>query len=123
MRIITIVCLMLLGGSVAAPAHAQDSTSFLRGIQDYLAVSEKYVSLVKSKEAAVFMAVEGIVQLHEESGDQAKAVPMLKDVLKKYPDHQAIRNIVHFKLRDIYNETGRRELALEALRAVIEENR
>ena len=66
---------------------------------------------------------EGIVEIHEERGEKAKAIPILKTILDKYPDDQAVRNIIRFKLRDLYRETGQADLALAELDVLIEENR
>ena len=115
--------LALLLAGLSLPAHAADEADFLRNIKDYLAVSEKYVTLANSRETAIFFAVEGIVEIHEARGERANAVPFLQKILEKYPDNQTVRNIIHFKLRDVYKETGRSDLALGELEAVIEENR
>ena len=123
MKTIAVATLMALTCVVALPAHGADEATFLRNIQDYLAVSEKYVTLANSRETAIFFAVEGIVEIHEARGERANAVPFLQKILEKYPDNQTVRNIIHFKLRDVYKETGRSDLALVELEAVIEENR
>lgn len=109
--------------SFAAPALADDEDEFLEQLQAYLDISEQYVALSKQKEAAVFFAVEGIVEIHEDRGEQAKAVPMLRQILDQYPDNQAVRNIVHFKLRDLLRDTGQTDAALTQLQTLIAENR
>lgn len=101
----------------------EEEDDFLDSVQAYLAVSEKFVDLANRREAAVFFAVEGIAEIHEERGELAKAAPHLIRILEQHPDNQTVRNIVHFKLRDIYRETGRSDLALQQLEAVIRENR
>ncbi len=106
-----------------APAVASEEQDFLRTIKSYLDISEQFVTLADRKEAALFFAVEGIVEIHEERGEHAKAAPLLEQVLEAYPDNQTVRNIVRFKLRDVYKETGRSDLALKQLQAVIRENR
>ena len=47
----------------------------------------------------------------------------MKNILEQYPENQTVRNIIRFKLRDVYVETGQADLALAELEAVIEENR
>ena len=124
MKRFAIASMMMLAATFALPAHAEEEEAeFLKNIQGYLDVSEKYVNLSKGKENAVFFAVEGIVEIHEERGEKAKAIPALKKILEKYPENQTVRNIIRFKLRDVYVETGRADLALAELEAVINENR
>ena len=109
----------------AFPAHAEveEEAKFIQNMQRYLDVSEKFVELANGRENAVFFAVEGIVEIHEARGALAKAVPLLKNILEQYPENQTVRNIIRFKLRDVYVETGQADLALAELEAVIEENR
>lgn len=124
MKNFAIATLMIFAAAFALPAQAEeDEAEFLSKIQDYLAVSEKYVALANGKEHAVFFAVEGIVEIHEERGEQAKAVPVLQKILESYPDNRTVRNIIRFKLRDLHVETGRADLALAELQAVIRENK
>lgn len=118
-----IVALMTATVSFAAPAYADDHEDFIDQVQDYLELSEQYLKLAKEKDAAVFFAVEGIVEIHEERGEQAKAVPVLRKVLDQFPENQAVRNIIHFKLRDLLRETGQTDLALAQLETLIAENR
>ena len=122
MKPILIAALLALTTVFAAPAMADDH-DFLEELQDYLDISEKYISLANQKEAAVFFAVEGIVEIHEDRGEQAAAIPALQQVLETYPDDQTVRNIIRFKLRDLYRETGQADMALAELQAVIAENR
>jgi len=107
----------------AAPAMAQDELDFIDEFQGYLDISESMLDLVNRKEAAVFFAVEGIVEIHEDRGEQAKAIPALNGILDQYPDNRAVRNIVRLKLRDLYRETGQTDLALAELATIIEENK
>ncbi len=118
-----IVTMMAVTATFAAPAMADDNQDFIEQIQDYLELSEQYVALAKQKENAVFFAIEGIVEIHQERGEQAKAVPSLRKVLEQFPDNQAVRNIIHLKLRDLLRETGQADLALVQLETLIAENR
>ena len=95
---------------------------FIDTLGSYMDVSEKIISLAGRREAAIFFAIEGIVEIYEQRNELAKAPPHLQKILKKYPDNKTIRNIVRFKLRDVYNDTGRSDLALQELEAVIAEN-
>ena len=118
-----IVTMMAMTATFAGPAIADDHEDFIEQVQSYLELSEQYITLAKEKEAAVFFAVEGIVEIHEERGEQAKAVPALRKILEQFPDNQAVRNIVHLKLRDLLRETGQTDLALVQLQTLIAENR
>ncbi len=101
----------------------QEEDIFIDRMAKFLGIGEHFVKLASHKETAMFFAVEGIVEHYESRGEAAKAIPELLNVLQSYPDNQTIRNIVHFKLRDIYKETGRSDLALKELQAVVAENR
>jgi len=123
MKKLMIATVMLASATFAVPASAQEEEEFLGLFQGYLDIAEQFVGLANRTDAAVFFAVEGIVEIHEERGEQAKAIPQLKNVLDIYPDNQPVRNIVHFKLRDLYRDTGQSDLALAELEVLIEENK
>lgn len=116
------IATVLMTATFAAPAMA-DEKDFIEQVHDYLELSEQYLDMAKEKEAAVFFAVEGIVEIHEDRGEQAKAIPALRAVLDQFPDNQAVRNVVHLKLRDLLRETGQTDLALVQLETMIAENR
>ncbi len=122
MKRFVIATAMVLTTAIAAPAFAE-SEEFIDQIQGYLEISEKYLTLANRKDAAIFFAVEGIVEIHEDRGEKAMAAPVLKKILDSYPNNQTVRNIIHFKLRDVYREIGNAEMAMAELAAVIEENR
>ena len=129
-------CFLLIGClTLSAPSlHANSSLHtdhneayigeevFIDTLDSYMDVSEKIIDLAGRREAAIFFAIEGIVEIYEQRNELAKAPPHLQKILKKYPDNKTIRNIVRFKLRDVYNDTGRSDLALQELEAVIAEN-
>ena len=88
----------------------------------YMDVSERFIRLAGRPEAAIFFAIEGIVEIYDQRNELALAPPHLQKILDKYPDNKTIRNIVRFRLRDVYNDTGRSDLALRELEAIIAEN-
>ncbi|MEO0543724.1 MAG: hypothetical protein AAFY99_07890 [Pseudomonadota bacterium] len=102
------------------PAHADEEVDQLN---DYLALAEQYIDLAKRPEAAVFFAVEGIVEIHEARGEMAKATELLTSMLEKFPEKSAERNIIRFQLRDLHAEMGDANAALAQLQSVIEDNR
>ena len=126
MKSLLIVTAMVVSAAFAVPAQADDheeELDFIEQFEGYMNISEKFLNLAKRTDAAVFFAVEGIVEIHEDRGEQAKAIPMLQKVLESYPDNQTVRNVIRFKLRDLYRETGQTDLALAELQTLIEENR
>ena len=124
-RLVALLWAVLL--SMAAPLSSADDADvqieFIEIMTGYLDVTERIVALASTQEASVYFAVEGIVEIYEDRGELARAIPHLRKVLEQYPDNRAVRNIVRFKLRDVYKETGQADLALQELEAVIQENR
>ncbi|MEM9999658.1 MAG: hypothetical protein AAF940_02145 [Pseudomonadota bacterium] len=106
----------------AVPAFAEEE-DFVDQLQDYLDLAEQYVDLANRPEAAVFFAVEGIVEIHEARGEKAKAAELLAGMIDQFPDNPAARNIIRFELRDLHAEMGDADAALAQLQAVIEDNR
>lgn len=102
--------------------YAQEEVEFIEVLNGYMDVSEKFIGMASEQESAVFFAIEGIVEIYEEQGKPDKAAKHLQSILKKYPDNKTIRNIVRFKLRDVYKEKGETDLALQQLEAIIAEN-
>ena len=100
----------------------EDEIEFIEVLDGYMGVSEKFITMAGQQEAAVFFAIEGIVEIYEERNELAKAPKHLQKILNKYPDNKTIRNIIRFKLRDVYNDTGNSDLALKELETIIAEN-
>ena len=124
-------CLILLAPSLQAGNPSLNDDIYQAGVEEkffidsldgYMDVSEKFISLAGRREAVIFFAIEGIVEIYERRNELAKAPPHLQKILKKYPDNKTIRNVVRFKLRDVYNDTGQADLALQELEAIIAEN-
>ncbi len=107
----------------AQEAYAQEAEIEMIGLfQSYLDIAEQFVGFTNEQEPTVFLAIEGVVEIYEERGEQAAAIPVLQDALAMYPDDLAVRNIIRFKLRDLYRDTGQAEAALAELQAILEEN-
>ena len=124
MKKMMIVAVVAVSAMFAAPVHAQEEEgAFIELFQGYLDVADNWVGMANRTDATVFFAIEGVVEIYEDQGDKAKAIPVIRAVLDKYPENQAVRNIVRFKLRELYRETGQASMALAELDAVIEENR
>lgn len=108
---------------LSAPAIAEEEEfNEIELFLGYMEIAEQFLSFANRTDAAVFFAVEGVVELHEDRGELAAAIPVLEGFLEQYPDNQAVRNVIRFKLRDLYRDTGQAEQALGQLRTVIDEN-
>jgi predicted negative regulator of RcsB-dependent stress response len=97
--------------------------SFLDLYGNYLNVSEKWVQMVSAKETTVYLVMEKTVEIYEEKGEEAKAVPELRKLLSKYGGNATIRNMIHFKIAEIYKDTGQTTEALDELAAIVKAGR
>ncbi len=123
MKKLIAVTMMVATTAFAAPAMAEEpEANEIELFLDYMEIAEQFLSFANRTDAAVFFAVEGVVEIHEERGELAAAIPVLKSFLDQYPDNQAVRNVIHFKLRDLFRDTGQAEQALAQLRTVVDEN-
>lgn len=116
---------VLLLALFASPLLAQDQddpAAFVELMSGYLGLSERVVAMASSPEASVYLAIEGIVEIYEQRRDGPGAVAHLKRILDQHGSNQAVRNIVHLKLRDVYKETGDAKAALAQLDQIIAEN-
>ncbi len=111
---------LLVGG--ASTASAKDETEqFIDLMSRYLTLSDQVVDIAGRPEASIFLAVEGIYEVYEKKRDAKGAITHLSRILSD-TQSQTVRNLVRFKLLDIYKETGEADLALEQLDLIIKEN-
>ena len=68
-------------------------TSFLGLMESYLDVSDKWVKMVSMEETTIYLVTERVVEIYEQRGDKAEAVPELRKILAKYEDDPTIRNL------------------------------
>lgn len=108
--------------SAGQPGGEQDPRQFIDLMDNYLGLSERWVAMASKPDTAVFLAIEGIIEVYEHRGEKAKAIPHLLAIVEKSNNDRALRNVARLKLRDLYNETGRSDKALEQLELVIKEN-
>lgn len=120
--LLALLTLVALGAAAPTVAEAPDETAFLEVMNRYLELADHYTELASRPETATYFAIEGIVEIYEARGARAEAVEHLERLLKEHGDDRTIRNLLRFKLRDLYNETGRSNRALEELETIIEEN-
>ena len=129
---ITILCALIITLS-GAPALAEKPLpeggriekiqSFLDLYGNYLKVSEKWVQMVSVKETTVYLVIEKTVEVYEEKGEKANAIPELRKLLSKYGGNATIRNMIHFKIAEIYKDTGQAAKALDELAAIVKADR
>ena len=87
-------------------------------MDDYLSFANKWVKTVSSEEAAIFIVIEQIEELYENKGERLQTVPELRKILAKHVNNPTVRKLVHFKLAEIYKDTGQASKALQELHAI-----
>ncbi len=125
----TAIAIVILGSglfttaSVGQPGGGEaEARQFIDLMDNYLGLSNRWVSMASQPDTAVYLAIEGITEVYEQRGEKAKAIPHLQTIVDESADNQALRNVARFKLRDLYNETGRSDKAIEQLELIIREN-
>ncbi len=99
-----------------------EARQFIDLMGNYLGLSNHWVETATEPDTAVYLAIEGITEIYEHRGEKAQAIPELISIAQNNADNRSVRNIARFKLRDLYNETGRPDKALEQLKLIIAEN-
>jgi predicted negative regulator of RcsB-dependent stress response len=109
---------------VIAPASnaASEQEAFVQLMSQYLELGNAVVDTAERPEAAIFLAIEGIFEVYEQRRDAPNAVQHFERMLEDYGENQTVRNLIRFKLRDIYKETGQTDKALEQLELIVAEN-
>ncbi len=119
-RIILSTTLLMLSLTTAS---AEDNPGqFVSLMSQYLDLANQVVDVAEHDEAAIFLAIEGIFEIYEKRRDAPGAVKHLQGILDNHGSNRVVRNLVRFKLRDIYKETGEMDKALEQLDLIIKEN-
>ena len=109
--------------SVGQPGGGEDEARhFIDLMDNYLGLSDRWVSMASQPDTAAYLAIEGIVEVYENRGEKARAIPHLQRLVETSSDNRALRNLARFKLRDLYNETGRSDQAIEQLELIVQEN-
>ncbi len=125
----TVILAVILGASlfptasVGQPGRGQDEARhFIDLMGNYLGLSDRWVTMAGQPSTAAYLAIEGIIEVYENRGEKAKAIPHLLAIVDRSSGNRALRNVARFKLRDLYNETGRSDEALKQLELIIQEN-
>ena len=111
-----------LGVGAASATDEEEAQKFVALMSNYLSLADQVVSIANRQDAAIFLALEGIFEIYEHRRDSPGAIPHLNRILETHAKDRVVRNLVRFKLRDIYKETGQMDKALEQLEKIIEEN-
>lgn len=120
---LTLLLAVLTGAAAIPSALAQENPQEMVALMnDYLNLADKVVDTAQQREKAIFLAVEGIFEVYEQRRDAPGAVRHLTRILDQHSDDRVVRNLVRFKLRDIYKETGDMDKALEQLDLIVAEN-
>ena len=104
------------------PGGEDEARHFIDLMNNYLGFSDRWVEMVSEPDTAIYLAIEGITEVYEHRGEKAKAIPHLQGIVDKSANNRALRTVARFKLRDLYNETGRSDKALEQLELIIQDN-
>jgi predicted negative regulator of RcsB-dependent stress response len=97
--------------------------SFLELMDNYLNVSKKWVKMASERETTIYVVIERITEIYERKSAKVDAVPELRKILAKYKDNPTIGNIIHFKIAELYKNSGQANKALEELNAIVEADR
>ena len=62
------------------------------------------------------------MELYEQRGQKAQAIPHLERLLEQSSGNPVVENIVRFKLRDLYRDTGQGDRALAELDRIFRDN-
>ncbi|MCF6177229.1 MAG: hypothetical protein L3J71_15845 [Victivallaceae bacterium] len=121
------VVLMALNGSslFAGKASAKTEqlavvTQYLNLMKDYLTLSDKWMTMVKDDDTAVFLAADSIANIYKEKGNKAAAIPRLRKLLKKYKSQKVVCRAILFKIKDIYKDEKEYDKALKVLDEIID---
>jgi tetratricopeptide (TPR) repeat protein len=107
---------------LAPHASAGEEEEFLELMNQYLSLGNMVVDTAERPEGSIFLAIEGIFEIYEDRRDAPGAIKHFENLLREHGNNLAVRNLIRFKLRDIYKETGQVEKALEQLDAIVAEN-
>lgn len=121
-RTTALVLMLAITPAAVAQPNPEEGERFVRLMSQYLQLADQVVQIASHREAAVFLALEGVFEVYEQRRDAPGAVRHLERMLKDYGSDPTVRNLIRFKLRDIYKETGQADKALEQLDLIIKEN-
>ncbi len=114
---------ILMTSLLATPrAMAQEEERFVALMTQYLLLAGTVVDIAERPESAIFLAIEGIFEVYEQRRDAPSAIKHFERLLRDHGDKRTVRNLIRFKLRDIYKETGQQDKALEQLDLIVAEN-
>lgn len=128
LKIVAIGLVLMLGtaGTVSAqeinPEQQEQlemMQEFISLLQNYLNVADKYTTMLKNQDIAIYMVAESMTELYEKKGDKELAIPKLEKLLEKYKSRPVVRRAILFKIKDIYKDKGKTNEALATLDKII----
>lgn len=82
--VLATVMALVITQPVWADEDEHEEQAFLSLLSNYLTLSEEMASIAAKPEVTVYLAMEGIVEIHENRGEKAKAIPDLEKILDIY---------------------------------------
>ena len=95
------------------------ANQFIDLIGNYLDVSEHWMKLIEDEDLVIFLVAEGIAEVYKEKGEANDAIPELEEMAQRFADRPRVATAIHFKLRDLYKESGDWEKALKQAYLVV----
>ena len=120
--VVMVITLPLLLGASSQPTVIVQSKEmqFLNMVRAYLDFGETYAEFCTNNEAVAVTAAMTIKDLFDKK-DLSEAKPVLEKLLKETRS-QAVRNALHMALKEVYEESGQHEQAVNQLVTLIGEN-
>ncbi|MGF1526697.1 MAG: hypothetical protein ACFCBW_07885 [Candidatus Competibacterales bacterium] len=112
---------MVTSWLTSPPLQARDM-EYLDEMRGYIDLSRDFVNALGQREFAVFFAIEGIVEIYEERDELRDAIIHLERILARYPDDVAVRNIIRFKIQELYRILDLPGKAMDQLDLIIAES-
>jgi tetratricopeptide (TPR) repeat protein len=118
---VTVFCNPLSAGAFKAKdGDLKVINQYLALMGNYLNIADKWVSMVKDDDTAVYLAVESLVEIYKEQGDKRKAIPKLRSLLNKYKSRKTVCRAILFKIKDIYKDNKEYDKALKVINEIID---
>ncbi len=91
--------------------------NFIEILNNYMTVSEKWVTMLKKEDMAIYFAADSIAEIYKQKGEPLGAIPKLRALAEKKP---VARKAILFKIKDIYKDAQKYNDALKVLEEIID---
>ena len=98
----------------AQSPEIQEMTAFIELMQSFFGIIDSMHEVSDDPEKSAIFHLHKIQEIHEEQGDKARVVPVMRRVLND-SSSPTIRAATYLMLGDVLKEAGRRDEALEVL--------